>query len=553
MDKSILFDSFISIFLILCYLDIEDSDNYIFIIYIFLFLYHVIIFIFLLIENLSHNIIKIKLFLIVSILIYLFSYYIIFDTNPFLLLIFYYLFFPFFWKSIFIVFIHTYSLSLFLTKENNYKLISNNSDYNENISFKRHIPLFFSQINKYYYLSGFFNIIFKNKKRFFIFLFCFILIIFLEFKLFIHRIKYWVYFNDKSKTLPKMSSSNTTFYITAAIANVESIIQNYINEMIKLINYLGKENIIISIVENNDSLDNTTYYLEQFKNYLDERKIINRFYFTHDIMDEREEQLIFLDHDDGYLRIKFYSKLRNKCLELLYDIPNLNYSNTKIIFFNDIIFEYENIINLLSTNNEDYDAVCGLDFYDIFYDSWVSIDLSGYSLRHDFPFFVNKEGQDLLINHKPIRVFSCWNGVTVLTAEPFKDRKIQFRYELHEDRIVQNYLNSDQKFWYESECTYLHIDLFSLGYTKTFINPDARFAYLYEYYMQKKDGYITINDLKMYYKAYKKSFNEKKNKNMSNYKDKNITLGKVLYNWYIENRKENEINHKILGTGFDEG
>ena len=274
MDKSILFDSFISIFLILCYLDIEDSDNYIFIIYIFLFLYHVIIFIFLLIENLSHNIIKIKLFLIVSILIYLFSYYIIFDTNPFLLLIFYYLFFPFFWKSIFIVFIHTYSLSLFLTKENNYKLISNNSDYNENISFKIHIPLFFSQINKYYYLSGFFNIIFKNKKRFFIFLFCFILIIFLEFKLFIHRIKYWVYFNDKSKTLPKMSSSNTTFYITAAIANVESIIQNYINEMIKLINYLGKENIIISIVENNDSLDNTTYYLEQFKNYLDERKII---------------------------------------------------------------------------------------------------------------------------------------------------------------------------------------------------------------------------------------------------------------------------------------
>ena len=203
--------------------------------------------------------------------------------------------------------------------------------------------------------------------------------------------------------------------------------------MINLINYLGKENIIISIVENNDSLDNTTFYLEQFKNYLDDQKIINRFYFNHDIMDEREEQLLFLDHDDGYLRIKFYSQLRNKCLELLYDIPNLNFTNTKIIFFNDIIFDYENIINLLSTNNEDYDSICGLDFYDIFYDSLVSIDLSGYSLRH-FPYFVNKEGQDLLINYKPIRVFSCWNGVTVFTAEPFKDKKIQFRYELHTSR-----------------------------------------------------------------------------------------------------------------------
>ena len=550
MDKSIKFDSYISIILLLCYIKIEDSNNFILIIYLFVFLYNVILFIFLLIENLSHNIIKIKLFLIVSILIYLFSYYIIFDTNPFLIVIFYYLFFPYFWKSILIVFIHTYLLSKFFKKENNYKLIVNNSDYNDNISFKRHIPLSF---NKYYYLSGFFNFIFKNKKRFFIFLFCLILIILFEFKLFINRIKFWVYFNDKSKTLPKMSSSNTTFYITAAIANVESIIQNYIKEMIKLINYLGKENIIISIVENNDSLDNTTFYLEQFKNYLDEEKIINRFYFNHDIMDEREEQLLFLDHNDGYLRIKFYSQLRNKCLELLYDIPNLNFTNTKIIFFNDIIFEYENIINLLSTNNEDYDTVCGLDFYDIFYDSWVSIDLSGYSLRHDFPYFVNKEGQDLVINHKPIRVFSCWNGVTVFTAEPFKDKKIQFRYELHEDRIVQNYLNSDQKFWYESECTYLHIDLFSLGYTKTFINPDVRVAYLYEHYMQKKDGYITINDLKMYYKAYKKSFEEKKNKNMSNYKDKNITLGKILYDWYNENRKENEKNHKTYGTDFEGG
>ena len=225
----------------------------------------------------------------------------------------------------------------------------------------------------------------------------------------------------------------------------------------------------------------------------------------------------------------------------------------KIIFFNDIIFEYENIINLLSTNNEDYDAVCGLDFYDIFYDSWVSIDLSGYSLKHDFPYFVNKEGQDLVLNHKPIRVFSCWNGVTVFTAEPLKDKKIQFRYELHEDRIVEHYLNSDQKFSYESECTYFHIDLFSLGYTKTFINPDVRVAYEYEYYLQKKDGYIRKNDLIKYYYQYLGSIMMKRNKYMSNYKDKNIELSKILWDWYMENRKENEINHKKIENDFVEG
>ena len=557
MNKSIIIDIVIFIFLIIGYKYLEDSDFFLKLIFYIIIIYHIYISIFIFIESFTNNKIKIKLFFIASVLLYLFYYFIILETNPYFFLLVYYLFFPNFWKSLLILFIHSYILSKFLPKENIYRPIENNSELNENIPLKENIPKIENFVKnncsfKYYFLCGFCNFITKNIKRFFIFLICLIIIIVLDVKLFINRIKLWVYFNEKSKTLPKMSSTNTTFYITATLVNIEEIIENYIKEMIKLINYLGKENVIVSIVENGDSVDNTTIYLEQFKNYLDEQKVINKFYFEHEIVDEREDQLIFMVHDEGYLRIKFLSQLRNKCLEFLYDIPNLNFSNTKIIFFNDIIFEYENIINLLSTNNEDYDAVCGLDFYDIFYDSWVSIDLSGYSLQHDYPFFVNKEGQDLVINHKPIRVFSCWNGVTAFTAEPLKDKKIQFRYELHEDRVVDHYLNSDQRFGYESECTYFHIDLFSLGYTKTFINPDVRVAYSYDYYFQKKDGYITIKDYQMYYKSYLKSNKIKKNKNMSNYKDKNITLDKILLDWYMENRKENEINHKFIDKELEQ-
>ena len=556
MDKYIIFDIFIFVILIICYIFIEDFDYLIKLIYAFLSIYHILISIYVFSENFSNNKNKIKTFFIYSLLLYLFSYFIIFDTNPFFFIVLYYLFFPCFWKLILIVFIHTFCLAKFFKKENAYKPIENNSDFNENISLKGDFDnsvklLSKNSVKNYYFLCGFFNLILKSKKRFFIFLISLILIVIIDINLFINRIKLWVFFNGKSKTLPKMTSLNTTFYITATLVNMEKIIKDYIKEMIKLINYLGKENVIVSIVENGDSVDNTTQYLEEFQNYLNEQKIINRFLFEHEIFDEREQDILFLNRDEGYLRIKFYSQLRNKCLELLYDIQNLNFSNTKIIFFNDIIFEYENIINLLSTNNEDYDAVCGLDFYDIFYDSWVSIDLSGSSLRHDFPYFVNKEGQDLVINHKPIRVFSCWNGVTAFTAEPLKDRKIQFRYELHEDRYVQHYLDSDQKFFYESECTYFHIDLFSLGYTRTFVNPDVRVAYLYEYYNQKKDGYIRINDFKKYLKLYFFGFFKRKNKNMSNYKDKNITLSKVLFDWYKENQKENEINHKTYPIYYD--
>ena len=552
MDKSIILDIFILIILIFGYIYIEDTYYFFKLIYSFLILYHIYISICVFKFYFPNNKPKIIIFVLTSLFIYPFSYFIIFDTNPFFFIFVYYLFFPYFWKSIFIVFIHSHIVSKFVIKENIYKQIENNSDFGENISLKGNISNSSKTTNdnsfkNYYFLFGIFSFIKRTKKRFFIFLISLILIIILDIVLFINRIKLWVFFNNKSKTLPKMTSTNTTFYITSTLFNMNNIIKNYIKEMIKLINYLGKENVIVSIVENGDSIDDTAKYLEEFQIYLNKQNIINRFIFDHEINDEREQQLLFFEHDEGYLRIKFYSQLRNKCLDLLYDLKNLNFSNTKILFFNDVIFKYQDIINLLSTNNEDYDAVCGLDFYDVFYDSWVSIDLSGYSLRHDFPFFVNKEGQDLVINHKPVRVFSCWNGVTAFTAEPLKDKQIQFRYELHEDRYVQHYLNSDQRFGYESECTYFHIDLFSLGYTKTFINPDVRVAYLYEYYYQKKDGYINIKDMKMYFKSYFKNLFKGRNKYMSNYKDRNITLSKILWDWYIENRKENEINHKTQG------
>ena len=151
------------------------------------------------------------------------------------------------------------------------------------------------------------------------------------------------------------------------------------------------------------------------------------------------------------LRIKYYSQLRNRCLDFLYKLPNIDFDNTKILFFNDIIFKYEDIINLLATNNEDYDAVCGLDYYDCFYDTWVSIDLDGNSLKHRFPYFINKEAQDQVVNHKPVRVFSCWNGVMAFKASPLKNKKIKFRYKKNNKPPVYQ-INNSEKNEYESEC-----------------------------------------------------------------------------------------------------
>ena len=350
--------------------------------------------------------------------------------------------------------------------------------------------------------------------------------------LFVNRIKIWVFFFKKDKTLPILSSKNTTFYITANLVNVDNIIESFITEMKKLIDYLGKNHIIISLVENGDSKDNTRIYLKNFQKYLNEKQIPNELLLTKELVDPRKSKKPFIKI--SRLRIEYYAKLRNKCLDFLYKQENIDFENTLVIFFNDIVFNYEDIINLLSTNKEDYDAVCGLDMVGpLFYDTWVSIDLDGNNLRNFFPFFLNKEGQDLIVYHKPIRVFSCWNGVIVFKAAPLKNRKLEFRHKAN-STIPNNTISNG--YYYESECTYFHIDLFSLGYTKKYINPNVRVTYDIHGFLPAKYLYPSITSIISYFNIYVKNFFSKRNKYMSNYKDKQIKLKSNLKNWFLENK-----------------
>ena len=544
MEKSFIFDNLIFILLFIANKKLEDYNTYFKLIYIILIIHNIYFLIYIIIEFISKDQYKIVFSVLISLFLYYFSYYYICDSNPNFYLVVYYLFYPNFFKAILIVFIHTFIVSkVFICCQ--YKFLESSINCND-ISFSKvAISIQKNEDNpptrkkNYYFLSFYTNYFLNNKRNFIIFILSLIIIIALEVFVFMNRIKFWVHRYNKNITLPIATAKNTTFFIAATVHNMEKIIDDYLIEMKKLINYLGKENIIISIMENGDSTDKTREKLYEFMEYLNETEIVNRIIIEHEIDDPRKNESDPYSLENNFLsnlRIKYYSELRNRCLDFIYEIPNLNFSNTKVIFFNDIIFEYENIINLLSTNNEDYDAVCGLDFYDCFYDSWVSIDLSGYSLRHDFPFFVNKEGQDLVINHKPVRVMSCWNGVIVFTAEPLKDRKIKFRYELEENREIQYYINSDQQYNYESECTYFHIDLHSLGYTKKFINPEVRVAYEYKYYYLQKMYYPNEKEHNMYKQMYEESKLMKRNKDMSNYKDRNLTLKGNLYKWYESNK-----------------
>ena len=519
----ILYNIFLLLILFIGNILIKNNYFYFLLIYIFLTFYHIYIYCFIFHDNKINNFVK--SYICIIILSYIISYFIICDSNPFFFVVIYYTFFPSFIKAVLIIIIHTYFTSTY---------INNLFNYNSEIvctfkSRRKEYPFF-----KSYFLSDIFIYIKKKKKIRYFLLILAALIIF-DVTLFFNKTYLWVYFNKIEKTLPIFSSRNTTFYITSNIFNMENTIEIYIEQMKKLINYLGENNVIISIVENGDSKDNTRGLLKEFKKFLQDRKILNKFLLNHEIEDKRKNNP-YLKYTR--LRIEYYANLRNKCLEFLYELSNIDFNNTIVLFFNDIVFYYEDIINLLSTNNENYDSVCGLDLNPYFYDRWVSIDLDGTGMSKYFPYFTNKEGQDLLINHKPIRIFSCWNGIIAFKADPLKNKAIQFRLRYNYTFPIAQTKNLVRTY-YESECTYFNIDLHSLGFTKRFINPDVRVSYDYKYLFRAKYFIPSIEDIVNYFWFYFKCFTIRRTKIMSNYIEKNIKLNSDLHNWYLENRINN--------------
>ena len=486
---------------------------------------------------------------------YAISYFFICDPNPFYYMFTFYLPFQNFFKMAFLIAFISYRVEKLSTRDMEKYLISflNNSetidesnltdsaidineenkkqdndnnkgedDTDDKIKLQNSEENNKEKSNKYknkFFLSEF---IFQFKRIKNIFLFILITSI-IQFSLFLYRVKFWINFNSKERALPIATAANTKFYIASCICNMGPKIEDYIDEMKKLINYLGPENVMVSIIENGDSKDATRDYLIEYQKYLNDSKIINEISMEHEVCKVNATW-------NSYTRIDFLYRLRNRAFNLMYNTSNFDYQNTKVIYINDIIYTYEDIIKLLATNNEDYDAVCAMDFNIYYYDTWASADLNGNSIRHVFPYFINPEAQDQVVNIKPVRIFSCWGGAFIFPAAPLENKKLQFRTEPSTKEFKYT-LNNYQVGNTESECTYINIDLQSLGYTKRFVNPDVKVAYVYKYYYITK-YFGELYHFAQYFYQYFWKFTEKRNKNMSNLRDKFVKLEKRIELWY---------------------
>ncbi|CAO3607639.1 unnamed protein product [Cunninghamella echinulata] len=178
-------------------------------------------------------------------------------------------------------------------------------------------------------------------------------------------------------------------YIAANLYNNEKIIDNWTYQIKKLIQYYGTNNIYVSIFENG-STDNTRNALREFKEYL---------------LDAQVHHTIILDDRPKYFieaRITRLAELRNIVLQPLRQMQKEKNNDQeliydKILFLNDIWFNWKDAVELISSRNGDYDAICSMDFYGEYYDMFATREINGKWLGSgNYPYFEDKKSRELL-------------------------------------------------------------------------------------------------------------------------------------------------------------
>ncbi len=288
------------------------------------------------------------------------------------------------------------------------------------------------------------------------------------------------------------------YFICANLFNNEDIMDSWTSELLKIVDYVGKENVFISILENGDSKDKSQEMLNEFEKKLNHMGIKNLIITTKKI-DKKH-----------YSRIDFLVRLRNMVLEPMYSHIDWNFEDFTILFFNDIIYKWQDVIKLIMTNDMNYDVACGLDFYDQFYDVWVSRDLNDRRLTSYFPYFVDDTGKYQVLTGEPVRVFSCWNGLAVMKAEPFSYMN-EFRFRSSISVI-------------ESECFLICYDYWKFGFNKILINPNIKFTYEYIHYYKAK-YFDPIFNIHFYFYYYFKHWGEN-NPDSNNLNDSFTSINK---------------------------
>ncbi|KAH7884203.1 glycosyltransferase family 69 protein [Phlebopus sp. FC_14] len=216
-------------------------------------------------------------------------------------------------------------------------------------------------------------------------------------------------------------------FIAAMFRDNEKVIPYWADSLIKTVLYLGSDNVFVSIVESHSS-DRSSELLLKLDARLAALQVSRRI-LTQDDAVERPDDM------GGNNRIEFLAALRNRALEPLVEEGGYD----KVVFSNDIFIEPETFVELLNTAEGQYDIACGMDFAHLgSYDMWVLRDKQGKLTSGIWPYFFDETDYRAMLTESPVPVFTCWNGIIVVQADPLIPIPLRSNRTLSPDALPYN-------------------------------------------------------------------------------------------------------------------
>lgn len=287
-------------------------------------------------------------------------------------------------------------------------------------------------------------------------------------------------------TLPSPVKDQKIFIVAQFWTNAKVIQDRWGQALLDLIQALGKENVYVSIYESG-SLDRTKDVLKVLDDILAENKIPRSVILdptTHadeinvGPIDQQGNprsgwiQTTTVGAGKELRRIPYLSRLRNTSLKPLFDHKAQGITYDKILYLNDVVFRPADVLTLLATNQGSYASACAMDFHypPAYYDTFVLRDSLGDStVMKTFPFFRSQESREAILQGRPTKVQSCWNGMIILDTAPFYEG---LRFRALPDSLASKHLEA-------SECCLIHTDMAAMGATSKgiYLNPSVRVGY----------------------------------------------------------------------------
>ncbi|KKY20844.1 putative alpha-mannosyltransferase cmt1 [Phaeomoniella chlamydospora] len=272
-----------------------------------------------------------------------------------------------------------------------------------------------------------------------------------------------------ARSTDRSSTGHRKYFFALDLYDSAHLLPRLMATIVEIIRFLGPEHCGLSIVEGQSS-DGSQEILQALAAEI--KELGAEYFLTFNTAAQRAE---------GKKRIHALADIRNQALLPLIENKSFQYSpETRIIFLNDIALCPIDILELLHQHiAQDMHITCAMDWIDDashFCDVWVSRTIDGdtffevpQSLSYENAnnlFFSSPLARSRFEAKQPIQVYSCWNGATILTAEPFMRNDVAFRAS-----------NEASGECFMGEPTLLAKDFWRNGYGRIAVVPSVNIGY----------------------------------------------------------------------------